>query len=76
MVFFIHFNAIIKRIIPGTDLLFQGSGPSIISANELDFRVRDGNGYGLIARSTGNYAFYYTNSPNLSSVVLTKEEGR
>jgi hypothetical protein len=31
--------------------------PSIVSANELNFRVRDGNGWFLAAIST-NYTFF------------------
>ena len=33
----------------GDGLLFQGSGPSTIDANGLNFRVRDGNGCTPIA---------------------------
>ena len=38
----------------GNVLLSQGVTPSTISAEELDFRVRDGNGYILFAIATGN----------------------
>ena len=39
--------------IPGTDLLSQAK-LSTIGADELDFCVRDGNRYILIAKNAGN----------------------
>ena len=33
-----------------------GLGPSIITADKLNFRVRDGNGCDLIAWATGSFA--------------------
>lgn len=37
---------------PGSDLLSQGLSHSTIGAEEFDGRVRNGIGYGLLARTT------------------------
>ena len=37
----------------GSDLLSRGQSLTIIGTEELDFRVRDGNGYSLLVMATG-----------------------
>ena len=57
--FYIKLQVLKKHHSSGAGLLSQGLCPSTIGAERLDFRVRDGNGYGPLARSTRTMMPFY-----------------